>query len=109
MNLGVAMFWFVVALVLLLWPQLSPNTIPPFIAERANVGAVVAGVLGLYNLIRWYALRSAARQQRSPLLEERRRRAEERTRAQPDREPDPTFDFTEQSPPPPPEPPQDPR
>ena len=109
MNLGVAVFWFVVALVLLFWPQPGANAISRFIAERANAGAVVAGVLGLYNLIRWYALRSATRRQRSPLLEERRRRAEERARAQPYQEPDPTFDFSEQSPPPPPEPPPPPR
>jgi hypothetical protein len=100
MYLAVAVFWFLVAVGLLLWPVLEPERVPPLVGQSGTFAAAVALLLALYNVVRWWAARALARQHQAT-LEATRRRAEARAHPRPWQEPDPTFDFTEQSPPPP--------
>jgi hypothetical protein len=98
MNLILAVMWLLAALVLYLWPWLFPGASEPTIFDSGIPLSWLAMVMALYSLTRWWATRALLRQ-RQALREEERRRLRERPRARWQREPDPTFDFSEGPPP----------
>jgi hypothetical protein len=102
-----AAVWAVMALGLFLWPWLMPGAQLPTILGTGIPWAWVAVILALFNLARWAATR-AERQRRALLEQQARRRRPEREPTPWQREPDPTFDFSEGPPPRRPEPPAGP-
>jgi hypothetical protein len=59
----------------------------------------IAILLSVYNLVRWWGLRSAVAHRRAVVEEyERRLRALERERRRPEQELDPNFNFTDSPP-----------
>src|SRR5262249_14629127 len=93
MNLGLAVFWVLVGIGLLVWHALDPE------ATRGKLGGVslgwVALVLGAYLFARWWSDRSyrAMRQMEREARERRHRRPREAE------EPDPDSPFRFDDPP----------
>jgi len=102
MNLFLAVIWLMVALVLFLWPWLIPGAREPTVFDSGIPLSWLALVMALYSLSRWWTTCALLRQQQAVRQDERRR---VRARAHWQREPDPTFDFTEGPPPRKPAPP----
>jgi hypothetical protein len=95
LNLYFAVFWLLVGAGLLVWPAVDPQ-VPRFQILETGLSAGWFGiVLGLYNVSRWWSIRTAARQ-RQVREEMALRHAGEQPR-RPPQEPDPNFNFTEPS------------
>jgi hypothetical protein len=94
MHLIFAFFWLLVGVGLLLWPN------SPFVFKFGDVqfsGGWIAIIFALYNVARWWNIRSyrQARQAAAEAEAERERRhREEERRGQPEQL-DPNFKFTE--------------
>jgi hypothetical protein len=92
-NLFLAIFWFLLALVLFAWPWFDPQAPMPLTIRGTGISAGWIGVvLGAFNLIRWWNFRSQVASRRAIEEAERQRREETRHR-QPLVEPDARFDF----------------
>jgi hypothetical protein len=101
-NLILAGFWFVLALVLLtpLWlPTGQPVITLP--GTKLPLGWFVL-FLGAYNVVRWWMQASYQRRQRE-LQESYARLHKRRVQPRPPVEPDPNFMFTDKPPDPPPQ------
>jgi hypothetical protein len=103
MHLIFALIWAIMALVLLIWPVVFPDSRPWKIYKTDFNLGWLALAFSLYTLLRglarWWTARSLQQQRQTSQEDERRRRAE-RLRRRPQQAPDPTFDFTEGPPPP---------
>jgi hypothetical protein len=104
LNLFLAAMWLTAAALLFLWPAVVPGARAPTILDTGIPLAWGAVVLAAFNVLRWWTTRASARQ-RQVQEREARRRGGGRDRGRPEREPDPTFDFSEGPPPRKPEPP----
>ena len=98
-NLLLAVVWLAVGVLLLVWQWYDPNAPSRSILNTGISWGWLALLLALYNLVRWWAGRSAAAERR--LEAEARARYHREHHPRPVQEPDPTFDFSK--PPPPPE------
>jgi hypothetical protein len=97
LNLMLAGFWLIVALVLLLPLWLAPEQPVLVIPGTKLPIGWLALVMGAYNVIRWWMIRSQRQQQREMqdgLARLRKRRILPREPV----EPDPNFNFTEEPP-----------
>jgi hypothetical protein len=89
--LPLALIWLIVGAALVVWHRLDPDAPGRnFLGTDVSAGWL-AVVLGMYNLVRWWATRSVGRRQQAldEDLERRRRRDD------PERPRDPTFDFSD--------------
>jgi hypothetical protein len=94
-NLFMALFWLVLAGLLLAWHAAHPENAALRIGGSGPSLGWVALVLALYNFVRWWSQRAYARQRR--LLEElRSSRQPQRPRGTD--APDPAFDFSNEPP-----------
>lgn len=93
MNLALALVWLAVSAVL----YFTVDHGQPGGDIRALPLSGMALILGLYNLARWWSVRSMPRTYRNPdqVWQERRRILR---RPGDDRTPDPTFNFTDRPP-----------
>lgn len=91
MNLMLAGLWLVFGLGLLALPWLSPRGNPTRIDPSLGW---VALLLSLYNLVRWWGIRAAARRRAWLEAADLRRPAPER-RPEAPQAADPNFNFTE--------------
>ena len=96
MNLIFGIVWLIAGVAILVW-QAVTNTPLLYI----NVGfpfssGYLALVLGAYNLVRWYSLRSYRRQRKEAeeLWQRRQREHRAAERAERDEAPNPEFDFS---------------
>ena len=98
LNLFMGAFWLLLGGALVVYTWVDPIGAPRVWDTNISIGWVGI-VLALYNFARWWSSRSLARDQRA-MLEARMRRelAECRDHPEPEREPDPTFDFGRQPP-----------
>lgn len=104
MNLFLALFWLICALVLLAYENfLGGERFQIHIGRFSFPGVWLMFALMFYNLVRWWGYRSYRKAQRAAEIahakgewEKQRRRSP--AAAQP---PDPNFNFTEEPPPPP--------
>ena len=97
LYLFMAVFWLVLGLALVIVPGVNPKALPwAMLGGRISVGWL-ALVLALYNVLRWWLLRSAAQRR---AREEDRQPVRSALSASPPPAPDPNFQFTD----PPPEP-----
>ena len=97
MHLIFAFFWILVGVGILLWPN------SPFVVHFGGMqfsGGWIAIVFAVYNVARWWSIRSYRETRRAAAEaeaeRERRHRAEQR-RDQPEQL-DPNFNFTDQPP-----------
>jgi hypothetical protein len=97
LNLILSCFWLLLGLALLAWPKLNPQPDGPdwTILNTGIPAGWIAIVLGVYNLVRWWSIRSRAALRRAD--EEGFLRRQPRPSHRPPQEPDPTFDFTKPS------------
>jgi hypothetical protein len=100
MNLIFGILWLLAGVAILVW-QFVTNT-PLF---YINVGfpfstGWLALMLGAYNFVRWYSIRSFRRQRKEVEEEWQRRQREHRAAERAEREeaPNPEFDFSKPSP-----------
>jgi hypothetical protein len=100
LNLLLAAFWFCVAAALL-YADLTDKQVFRVSGSGLEMLAVLALLLAVYNLVRWWAVRAAARRadERMPLMRHPRRVDSSSAQR------DPAFDFSDEKPP---EPPQQP-
>jgi hypothetical protein len=95
MRLGFAVFWLLVASLLFLRRYVVPEAVLGRIdSGNLDLGAVLAVVLGGWNLVRWYMGRPRPPAE-SP-LDTRRRPLEPRRDGERVEEYNPEFDFTRQ-------------
>jgi hypothetical protein len=84
MHLSLAVIWIALGIGLIVWHWVDPE------ATRGKLGGLSMGwialVLGVYNLARWWSLRSyqAVRQAEREARAERERRGREETKPDPD-------------------------
>jgi hypothetical protein len=98
MRLAFGVFWLLVAALLFLRHYLVPDAVLDRLGTRnLDLGAVLAVVLGWWNLARWYMGRPRPSAE-SP-LDTRRRPLEPRRDDERVEEYNPEFDFTRQPPP----------
>jgi hypothetical protein len=95
LNLFAAIFWFVVGVAILATPQ---DLLVIRLGGVQFSSGWLAFVLVLYNLVRWWSLRSyrQQRQAEQQALAKREERHREERREQV--EPDPNFNFTDPPP-----------
>jgi hypothetical protein len=94
MHLIFAFFWLLVGVGILLWPN------SPFVFNFAGVqfsGGWIAIIFALYNVARWWSIRSyrQARQAAAEAEAERERRHRDEARGEQPQQLDPNFNFTE--------------
>jgi hypothetical protein len=101
MNLFLALFWLLCAVVLFAYEQFMHETALRIrLGDRSISGAWLILVLGVYNLVRWWASRSYRAEQRALEVTRANREWEKRRRpTEPISPPDPNFNFTEEPPP----------
>ncbi len=100
LNLLFALFWLVVAVPSLIGAYLYPNQ--PLLrlgGDGMPIGWLALGFVA-YNLVRWYALRSAEERRHRPNEPPPWRRHQRERAPRSEGPPDPTFDFTDKPPPP---------
>jgi hypothetical protein len=101
MNLFLALIWLIGAVVLLAYEHYLGES--PFRIRAGDTNFSAAWlmlVLGIYNLVRWWSLRSYRMEQRAQELAQAKREWERRRRSsEPAGPPDPNFNFTDQPPP----------
>ena len=97
MHLIFALFWVLVGVGILLWPN------SPFVINYGGVqfsGGWVAFIFALYNVARWWSIRSYRHTRQAAIeaeAERERRHREEQRREQP-QQLDPNFNFTDPPP-----------
>jgi hypothetical protein len=96
LNLVLCIVWLALGAGLLLYGWLNPKA-PRWDLFGTGISAGwLALVLALYNLARWWGIRSAvAQRRRAQEAEKQRRQAMARPKLPPPAEPDPNFRFTE--------------
>lgn len=102
MNLFLALFWLICAVMLLVYEQtVGPTRFRMHIARHDFSWAWLMLLLVLYNLKRWWQTRSYRAKRRAEAIaranEERERRRRSTTSSG---TPDPNFNFTDEPPPP---------
>jgi hypothetical protein len=95
MNLLLALVWLLGGIVLLAYQYFTGDKVLYIRGTNLSVGWLLLA-LALYNLLRWWQVRSYQMQRREEMLFETQRRL--RTMPPP-REPDPNFNFTDEPPP----------
>src|SRR5205807_2892594 len=95
-----AAFWFVAGLLLIVWQWLHPEHAFFTIWGSGVSFGWFAMVLALYNLVRWYSVRSNARQRNATRVWEHRRSSARRAEESSELRPDPNVDFTKEQTPP---------
>jgi hypothetical protein len=102
MNLFLALFWLLFAVVLVAYEQLIGETVFRIRFGGANIsGAWLMLGLGLYNLARWWSVRAYRAEQRALEIARASREREMRRRfpSELPGPPDPNFNFTDEPPP----------
>jgi hypothetical protein len=94
LNLILAVVWLVLAAVLLALDYSSGKPVATIRGTNLSLGWLLL-VLGLYNLARWWSIRSVERARRAREVPPSYRRHFTPRRDEP---PDPNFDFTEEPP-----------
>jgi hypothetical protein len=96
MNLYLFLFWLVLGGALLLWPLVDANARVPALRGTSIPVGWLALALALYNLARWWAIRSQRAQPRARDQAGRRpTRVRNGAGSQSPPPPDPTFDFSD--------------
>jgi hypothetical protein len=103
MNLFLALFWLLCAVVLFAYEQFIGQATFRIRLGDGNLSAAwLLLVLGVYNLVRWWAGRSYRAEQRALEIERANREWERRRRpTEPSTPLDPNFNFTDEPAPPP--------
>jgi hypothetical protein len=97
-NLFLALLWLLGAVVVLAYEYFTGEQFLRIRGTNLSVGWLLL-VLGIYNLARWWSLRSYRAEQRAvQTAQANRYRAAHRER-HPGQPPDPNFDFTDRPPP----------
>lgn len=95
-NLFLAFFWMVAGCGIMIWDSQKPGG-PTFVIRGTTISIGWLGVImGLYNVVRWWAVRSNQALRRAREEEEARRHLAAQRR--PTVEPDPNFQFTDRPP-----------
>jgi hypothetical protein len=100
LNLYLAVFWLVLGVGLVAWHWLDPETQTLRIRGTDWSPGWLGIVLAVYNLVRWRSIRLAYQQQAMHEEQWRRLQERERQKRREQIEPDPTFNFTDEPPPP---------
>jgi hypothetical protein len=103
LNLPLAVFWLVLGVAMLLWHASTPDALGRNILGTGLSAGWLCLLLGLYNLVRWWSIRSYAIRQRQFREEANALRRREGP-SRPVQEPDPNFNFTDPPTPPAPGP-----
>src|SRR5262249_33128476 len=98
MNLVLAGFWMLLALVAFFPSQFDPEERFLRLGQNSVLLGGVALLRGVYSLVRGWTGRSWAAQQRALREEMQRRHQGEERRPREDRPPDPNFDFHQRPP-----------
>jgi hypothetical protein len=100
-NLTLGFFWLVMGVLLLAAPWIDPEDRLALTRRgmTAPIGAI-AVFMAFYNFARWWSSRSLAADRRAVQEALARRRLADRNENshKPQREPDPSFDFSERPP-----------
>jgi hypothetical protein len=99
LNLLLALFWFLLGVAILVWHGTTDDQALrlPFGGRHISAGWL-AMALVVYNLARWWSVRSAGLQRQAAREAEARQRERDARRHEPIGEPDPNFDFTDRPP-----------
>jgi hypothetical protein len=92
MNLLLAGFWLAVVVVIFFKSQGDGKE--AFFGSNWFVFSCLAMLMFVYNIARWWSIRTAKAQQQT-LREALARQREQEDRTRPERTPDPNFDFRE--------------
>jgi hypothetical protein len=98
MHLLLALIWLLGGVGLLAYQYFTGDTVLYIRGTNVSLSWLLLG-LALYNLLRWWQVRSYQIQRRQEKLLEARWRQREMPRYEPPREPDPNFNFTDKLPP----------
>jgi hypothetical protein len=98
-HLLLALIWLLGGTALLAYQYFTGDKVLYIRGTNLSLGWLLL-VLALYNVLRWWQVRSYLMQRREEMLFETQRRL--RTSTPPPREPDPNFNFTDEPPPTPP-------
>ena len=98
-NLAMALFWLIAGGAILFWQRTHPESGALMIGGSRVSFGWFAFVLVLYNLARWWSIRSGAKGRNSPAAGQQRRPPVRRAPDEPEARPDPNFDFTTKKPP----------
>jgi hypothetical protein len=95
LNLFLAVFWLVLGAGLVVWHWLDPQS--QFLRIRGTDWSPgwFGIVLALYNLVRWYSIRSSYLQRQALQEQWQRFQERERERLREPVEPDPNFNFND--------------
>lgn len=97
--LAMALFWLVSGVAIIFWQRTHPESAAFYIAgTRISLGWPVFALV-VYNLARWYRIRSAARRRTEESSWQQRQHPDRRTSTEPEHRPDPNFDLGEKKPP----------
>jgi hypothetical protein len=103
MNLIFGILWLVAGVAILAWQYVTNTPLLYINFGFPFSSGWLALMLGAYNLVRWYSIRSYRRQRQEAeeLWQRRQREHREAERAERNEVPNPEFDFSNRSPPPP--------